>query len=284
MDQLVTPGWLAARLDDPATVVLDCSVRMIDLPDGGMRVESGRADYLDSHIPGAGFADLTGALRDAESRLAFALPAPGQFAAAMADLGVGDRTRVVLYDRNGQAWAARVWWMLRWIGHDDAALLDGGLAAWAAAGGALRGGAETAEARHLTARPRPRLMADRDAVTAALGDPAQRVIDTLPAEIYRGDVQMYARPGHIAGAEHQPGMDLLDASGRFLPDAALAEHLPGDRAARAITYCGGGILASLSAFAMTRVGFEDVAVYIGSLEEWAADPAAPMETGDPPKS
>jgi len=277
MDSLVTAEWLSQHLDDPDLVVLDCTVVIEADGSGGFRPASGRANYAAGHIPTAGFADLTGDLADPGSALGFAVPPVEQFVAAMGALGVGDDTRVVLYDAGGSVWAARVWWMLRWSGFDQAALLDGGLGAWSAAGQPLSTEPATRPARRLTAAVRPALIADRDEVLAAIGDEAVDIIDALPAAHYRGETSMYGRPGHIPGATNIPVFSLLDENGRYLPDAELARLFSGDRDGRAINYCGGGIAASGNAFVMTRLGFTDVAVYTASLQEWAADPENPLE-------
>ncbi|WP_421723460.1 sulfurtransferase [Bauldia sp.] len=279
MDTLVSVDWLADHLNDPDLVVLDCSVH-VEQTESGMRTLSGREDYDGGHIPGAGFADLKGDLCDSESPIGFAVPTPEAFCAAMSKLGVGDESRVVLYDSSSSVWAARVWWMLRWVGFDRAAILDGGLNAWKAAGHSLSTEPATYPARTLTPNPRPQLIADRDEVLAAIDDADVSIIDTLPAGSYRGEMKMYARPGHILSAVNVCGMDMLDETGRHKPMADLDAMHTGDRDARAITYCGGGILASLNAFVMTRLGFKDVAVYTASLQEWAADPDNPM-TSEP---
>jgi len=276
MDSLVSTDWLSRHLDDPDLVVLDCSVRVEMDEGGGFQVLSGRADYDAGHIPSAAFADLMGDLSDGESPYRFAPPTPESFAAAMGALGVGDDSRVVLYDASGSAWAARVWWMLRWIGFDRAALLDGGLGTWKAEERPLSTEPAARPARQLTPAPRPELIADRDEVLAAVGDESVWIIDALPVESYRGEMAMYGRPGHIPGASNVPALSLLDESGRYRPHDELAAMFDGDRNARAITYCGGGIAASSDAFIMTRLGFTDVAVYTASLQEWAADPANPM--------
>lgn len=276
MDSLVSTQWLADHLDDEDLVVLECTVRTEEIDGGGLRNESGRADFDAGHVPGAGFADLTGDLSDTESPIEFAVPSPEAFCAAMGTLGVGDDSRVVLYDRVMSAWAARVWWMLRWVGFDRAAILDGGFGAWQAEGRPLSAAPANHPARTLTPHPRPNLIADRDEVRAAIDDGAVCLVDTLPATMFAGEMTMYARPGHIPTAINLPGTDLLDDTGRLRPVAELAAMHDGDRDARTITYCGGGILASLNAFAMTRIGFTDVAVYAASLQEWAADPANPM--------
>ena len=278
MDTLVTTEWLERHLDDADLVVLDCTVYQQDDGEGGFRNVSGRARHEQAHIPGAGFADLKGDLADPASPIEFDLPAPEAFCTAMGTLGVGDDSRVVLYDASYSAWAARVWWMLRWVGFDRAALLDGGLGAWIDEQRPLETGPVSSVKQHLTPSVRPRLIADRDEVLASIGDGAVCLIDTLPAEMYRGEATIYARPGHIPGAVNAPGPDLFDETGHFRRNDELAGVVAGDRGARNITYCGGGILASANAFVMTRLGFEDVAVYTASLQEWAADPENPLVT------
>ena len=278
MDTLVTADWLSQHITDPDLVVLDCTVLVEQDDHGGFRIVSGRANYEVGHIPTAGFADLMGDLSDGDSPLQFAVPKPEQFAAAMSALGVGDDSRVVLYDANGSAWAARVWWMLRWIGFDRAALLDGGFDSWTAEGRPLSNEPANRPAGKLTLAVRPELIADRDEVLASIGDDAVNVIDALSAAQYRGEVSMYGRPGHIPGASNIPSFSLVDDTGRYRPRAELAAIFGDDRDTRAVTYCGGGIAASSNAFIMTRLGFTDVAVYTASLQEWAADPANPLET------
>lgn len=280
MDPLVTTDWLTAHLDDADLVVLDATVYLRPADGGGFESVSGRADHDTGHVPGAVFADLIEDLSDTTSPLRFALPSPEAFADAMGRLGVGDHTRVVLYDRSFSMWAARVWWMLRWIGFDRAALLDGGWSAWVEEDRPVSTTASTPVPRALTPRVRPELVADRDEVRAAIDDGAVCLIDSLDPAQYRGETLAYGRPGHLPGAINAPAMTLVDRSGRFRPLEELAERFPGDRDARTIAYCGGGIAASANAFTMSRLGFRDVAVYTASLQEWAADPDNPLVTGE----
>ncbi|MDX1406093.1 MAG: sulfurtransferase [Woeseiaceae bacterium] len=278
MDSLVSVEWLNEHLGDPDLVVLDCSVMLEQDESGGIRSISGRAAYEAGHIPTAGFADLTGELSDADSPIRYAVPAPEQFAAAMEKLGVGDDTRVVLYDSSGSMWAARVWWMLRWIGFDRAALLDGGLNAWTSAGHALSTDVTVRDPGSLTVNLRPQLIADRDEVFAAIDNADVELIDALPEAHYRGEMAMYERPGHIPTASNVPVFSLLDENGQFRQEDELRGLFESNPDDRTITYCGGGIAASADAFILTRLGYEDVAVYTASLQEWAADPANPLET------
>jgi len=279
MDTLVSAEWLAENLDDPDLVVLDCTVLVEATEDGGMRSVNGRANYEQGHIPTAGFADLLGDLSDNDSSLQYAVPSPEHLAAAMGELGVGDDSHVVLYDASGSAWAARVWWMLRWIGFDNAALLDGGLDAWTAAGQPLSTEVTRRTPKTLTPNPRPELIADRSEVLQAIEDESVVLIDVLPEAHYRGDMAFYERPGHIRSAINIPMLQFTTESGQFRPHEELAAMHDMDRNTQYIAYCGGGIAASLSAFVMTRLGFTNVAVYAASLQEWAADSTNPMDTG-----
>ncbi len=276
MDSLVTAEWLADHLDDPNLIILDCSVMIESDDDGSFRTVNGRANFETGHIPTAGFADLKGDLSDSESPIGYAVPAPEQFAAAMGALGVGDNTRVVLYDANGSSWAARVWWMLRWIGFDNAALLDGGLDAWKSAGQPLSVEPASRAPGTLTVKLRPELIVGKEAVHAAIDNDSVNIIDALPEAHYRGEFSMYARPGHIPTATNVAITSLVDESGRYKSLEELETLFDTNRDTRTITYCGGGIAASGNAFIMHRLGFEDVAVYTASLQEWAADPENPM--------
>lgn len=284
MDSLVTAEWLNEHLNDPDLVVLDCSVLVQPAGNGGFDSVSGRPQYDKGHIPTAGFADLKGELSDIESPFGFAVPTPEQFAAAMSALGVGDDSRVVLYDASGSVWAARVWWMLRWIGFDKVALLDGGLAAWTAEGLPLSTEPVSRSVGTLTIALRPELIVGKDEVLAAISDDTVSIIDALPEAQYRGEMSMYARPGHITSATNVPVLSLINETGRYRPTQELEKLFTGDRDSRTITYCGGGIAASANAFVMTRLGYKDVAVYAASLQEWAADESLPMEVAAAPES
>ena len=278
METLVTAEWLHAHLNDPDLVVLDTTVSINFDENGALTVNSGRDAYEQGHIPTADFADLTSELVDTTSPYPYAIPTPEKFAAAMSALGVGDNTRVVLYAKDFSAWAARVWWMLRWIGFDNVAILDGGLNAWTSAGYPLSTDAVDSKNENLSITLRPHLIAERDEVFAAISDDNVRLIDAMPAEHFRGEMVMYDRTGHIPTAINIPTVFAED--GHFLSDDVLQGIHPADRNTRAITYCGGGISASANAFAMHRLGFTDIAVYTNSLEEWTADPANPLSVGN----
>lgn len=276
MDLLVTVAWLAEHLGDPDLVILDASVLVEVDEEGGFQIVNGRANYDAGHIPSAGFADLMGDLSGLDNPADFILPPIEQFTAAMGALGVGNDSRVVLYAVNEPDFAARLWWMLRWAGFDQVALLDGGFKAWKAGGHEISTEPANRPADEFTAAIRPEVIADRDQVFAATESDNVNIVDALPDAHYRGDFSMYGKPGHIPGATNMPSSDLLDEEGNYRSFDELDMMHDGDRDVRAITYCGGGVAASSVAFTMHRLGFTDVAVYMGSLQEWASDPENPM--------
>lgn len=283
MEKLASVDWLHARLGSPDLVLLDCSVAARKDANGATDYISGADAYAWGHIPGAGFADLTGPLSDTTSPLRFALPDATAFGLEMARLGVVDGKTVLLYDRGNTAWAARVWWMLRWIGFDNALILDGGQAAWLRAGHPLSTAPVTPAAPVMPAEGklsialRPEAIADQADIHHALAETQTTLFDTLGADVFTGAICPYPRPGHITGAENVPTLDLFDDDGCFKPAELLAAQILQDRSQRLITYCGAGILASVNAFVLVQLGFANVAVYIASLQEWAADPQNPMD-------
>ena len=276
MEALVSTEWLSEHLDDLDLVVLDCTVLVELGENGGFNISSGRANYDTGHIPSAGFADLMGNLSDPERPAQFIMPTPEQFAAAMGALGVGDDSRVVLYTANNPDWAARVWWMLLWAGFDQVALLDGGLAAWVAEDRPLSTESVNRPSKQFTVTLRPELIADRDQVFAAIDNNDINIVDALGDAHFRGDFSMYGRPGHIPSATNLPSSDLLDETGFYRSFDELEMMIDSNDDSRVISYCGGGVAAASVAFTLHRLGFKDVAVYMGSLQEWTADPANPM--------
>ncbi len=208
MENLVSTAWLAGHPDDADLVVLDCSVHT-ETDGDGIRNTSGLGEFLAGHVPLAGFGNLTGRLSDRSGPIEFIPPSPNAFYKPMGELGVGDDTRGVLYDDCHTGWAARVWWMLRWVGFDRAALLDGGLGAWMAEGRPLSSDPPAIARPHvLTARPRPDLIAVRADVMAAIDEPGVTLVDALPSEFFNGQATIYARPGHIPTAINIPALGM----------------------------------------------------------------------------
>ena len=279
---LVSTEWLAANLSNPNVRVLDCTVTLHPLPGGDMKAESGLAAFKEAHIPGAGFADLIEALSDTSSPLRFTLPGADAMAAAMGELGAGNDTCLVLY-ADVAHWAARLWWMLRHFGFDNAALLDGGLHAWQAEGRATESGAA-----RLVAAKSMSLSADRGLfcglpeIRDAMGKDDIVTINALTEEQHAGGGTNYGRPGRIPGSVCVAARNLTDPAQnhRFKPLDVLRADFEAVGALskpRVITYCGGGIAASGDAFIMHLLGQDNVQVYDASLQEWARSDL-PMDT------
>lgn len=278
---LIAPADLHAHLDDPDWAVVDCRFSLSD-------PVRGRQDYRKAHIPGAIYAhlndDLSGkVVRGKTGR--HPLPEPEVFAETLSMWGIGDGMQVVAYDDMGGGIAARLWWMLRWLGHDAVAVLDGGFPAWQAAGYSTRSGEEAREPRPFTSHPRPELIADVQAVDTMRTDPSCRLLDARAAARYRGAVEpIDPVAGHIPGAISASFGDNLDDEGRFLPIEYLRERfsgLLGDvPVARSVVYCGSGVTAAHDALALAHAGLGLPRLYPGSWSEWIIDPERPVATGE----
>ena len=251
----------------------------------GYRVESGRDNYLNGHIPTAGLLDLTRGMSDASSPLAFTLPSGQQLQDDFRKYGIDDDSLVVLYSTTHIMWATRLWWMLHWAGHQNVTLLDGGYTQWIASRLPIDNNPTPYPTSNMTVRPRPGLWASRDEVLAAIGHAGVCTINALSPEMYAGTSKMsYGRPGHIPGSRNLYYDTILDGQTfRSADDIAAAMDRVGARNAdRVITYCGGGISATVDAFALKLIGYDNVAVYDGSMSEWVRDPNLPLVTGAAP--
>jgi thiosulfate/3-mercaptopyruvate sulfurtransferase len=278
---LVETSWLEEHLHEPDLRIFDCSVTLT-LVEGAMRAESGRLAWAAGHIPGSGFADLIEDLSDHASTLPFMLPPDAQFADTLSRYGVGNDTRVVLYDTGTHGWATRVWWMLRVFGFDAAAVLNGGWRKWTAEKRPVSTAASSYAPAKFTAKRRPELVADKTQVQEILGDSGVCLINALSAEAHSGKVKLAPRSGRIPGSKNVAAASLVDpATGAYLPLEELRNRFQATGAldaGKVVTYCGGGISATSDAFVLHMLGAKNVAVYDGSLTEWSYDPALPMET------
>lgn len=280
---LVSTDWLADHLHDSDLRILDATIFLSPPAGDGedWSVVTGAEAHAAGHVPGARYADLLSELSAPEGR--FTRPDAASFAAAAERLGVGDGTRVVVYDRAGAMWAARVWWLLRSFGFDEVAVLDGGFARWEAEGRPVTSAPEPpAPAARFTARDRPQLVADRDEVLAVVNDGGACLVNALGAEDFSAtETTRYPRPGRIPGSLNVPAVGLLGDDGRFLPVEVLRERFAEvlARPGRKVTYCGGGIAATSDALVLELLGERDVAVYDASMAEWTADPSLPLEVG-----
>ena len=291
-EEIVPPGhvvdgaWLEARLGHPRLRIIDATV-VLDPETWG--ASSGREIYEAGHVPGATFADLVAELSDPDADAglpegvhAYMLPSAERFAEAVARHGVGNDSVVVTYDTSAGMWAARLWWMFRVFGHDRVAVLDGGWQRWSAEGRPVSTEPVEPAAGSFTPGWRPELVADKEEVASRIGDPDAVLVNALWPEQFRGEQPLpIGRSGRIPGSVNVPLTDTLDGQGCLRDHQALTERFAAEGVSddrRVITYCGGGIAASLDALALAEVGI-DAAVYDGSLVDWASDPDAPLETG-----
>ncbi|MEL4317696.1 rhodanese-like domain-containing protein [Leifsonia sp. YIM 134122] len=284
---LTSAQWLADHLGAEGLVVLDATVLDVASPVGGRAWLSGYDQYLvEGHIPGALFAEVLEAFSDPAGGFAFTRPSAEQFDAATAALGIGTDSTVVVYDSSIGQWASRLWWLFRSFGFESISVLDGGLTAW-------RGGERPLEFGHvpavavtpdaaLEATALPGFWADKTDVEAVIaGDRDATLVCSLPPSDFAGETGSRSRLGHIPGSVNVPSGRLVQRDDRtLLRGDALAERLAPATGSKEpiILYCGAGIAATLGALALTLEGRTDVAVYDGSLGEWAADADAPLAT------
>ena len=282
---LVDTTWLSAHLEDPDLRILDSTTNVVRERGRPDQVIAERAKFESGHIPGAQFVDLQAELSDRKSPLNFTAPAAADFARAIERFGIGEGTRVVVYSTGSVWWGTRVWWLFRLFGFDDVAVLDGGWKAWTDEKRPVETGVgRRPKPGRFTVRPPRPLIASKQDVLAAIGDGAICTVNALAAETHRGTgPSPYGRPGHIKGSINVPGVALIDStSNRFLPRDEIERlfRVAGalDRQ-RVITYCGGGITATATSFALALIGRPDALVYDASLQEWAPDDSLPIEIG-----
>lgn len=279
---VVSTQWLADHLGADHLVVLDATVHVPTLPTGRVGYVSGHESYvLSGHVPTAVFADVIEELSDPEGNYPFTRPSAERFAAAAGALGIDNETAVVVYDSAVGQWAARVWWLFRSFGYDNVAVLDGGYTKWTAEGRETDvGHVEPAPAR-FQAVERPELWADKAEVAAIVAGTAPgALVCGIPTKEFTGEEGHRARRGHIPGSLSVPAGRLVDrGTNALLPvDQLRATVAPVLDESRVVTYCNGGIAAASDALALVLAGHGNVALYDGSLNEWAADDAAPLET------
>ena len=286
---LVETEWLADHLDDPDIRIIDCTAYMPNYFEESaadkVEIVSGREHWEEGHIPGSGFADIVNDLVDPDNgRFMFPMPPPEQFSEVMTGLGVDQGTRVVLYDDMVNVFATRIWWMFRAFGFENAAVLNGGWAKWTAEGRPVSTDPAPHYDANFIASPRTDRIATRDEVLAAIDDGSTCLINALDPDEYAGKgPNRYGRQGHIPTSTNLSFLGVLDMDANtFLSPEEIrkvSEEAGAFDGERVITYCGGAIAATSAAFVLTLLGVENVAVYDGSMTEWAADSSLPLVTG-----
>src|SRR6516162_5122572 len=266
---LIAPDALAECLTDPSVVVVDCRYDLAD-PSWGLR------EYEKQHIPGAVFAsiddDLSGVKTGRNGR--HPLPEIATLPNTLGRLGIASDTQAIAYDQDAGMYASRLWWLLRWMGHDEVAVLDGGFAKWRAEGRPTTACEEPPRPRDFSGSPRADMLADVGEVATLVGDQGWLLLDARAPERYRGDIEPIDRvPGHIPGAVNHHFLRNVDERGAFRSAEALRQDLqqvlgqtPADRV---VCYCGSGVTACQNLVALEHIGLHGARLYPGSWSEWS---------------
>ncbi len=275
---LVSTDWLAEHITAPDVRTVDATWFM---PAAN---RNPRNEFEAEHIPGSVFFDIDVVVDDS-TPLPHTMPSPEKFSSAMRSLGLGDGNRIVVYDNNMGMAAHRLWWMLRVFGHEDVAVLDGGIKKWIAEGHATKDLSDNPGRRHFTAQVNNTLVRYRDQVLQNVDSKREQVIDARPSDRFNGTVpepRAGLRSGHIPGSFSTPFQHVMDMENfatmrpaseitKFFEDANVDLSKP------IITTCGSGVTASCLTFALYLIGKEDVSVYDGSWSEWGGDETCPIE-------
>lgn len=274
---LLDAETLSRHLDDPGFAIIDCRFKLAD-------DAWGELEYLDGHIAGAGYAhlnrDLSGVKTGSNGR--HPLPDPDALKRTLGQLGIDPTIQVVAYDQDNGMFASRLWWLLRWLGHDAAAVLDGGFAKWTAERRPVVSGRESRAARTFSGTPRSELVVDANEVDALRRRSDWRLLDARAPERYRGETEPLDKvAGHIPGAVNYFFQNNVDERGAFAaPDdlrIRLQEAIGNVAPDHVVCYCGSGVTACQNLMALERAGIRGAKLYPGSWSEWSSDSKRPVE-------
>jgi thiosulfate/3-mercaptopyruvate sulfurtransferase len=286
-DELITTAELAGILGRPDLRLFDCTTYLEYQPEGSgvpYIAVPGRHTFEAGHIPGADFLDLQGEFSVPNIELHFMMPTTEQLEAAFGRHGIAADSQVVLYSIGSAMWATRFWWMLRSLGFDNTAVLDGGLDKWKVEGGAIESGpAKGYPPAMFTAKPRAGYFVDKHETLGASADRDTVVVNALGPQFHRGlEPSRYGRPGRIPGSVNVSAATLFDPTTKaFVPLTEAEAKFAAQGVARdkrVIAYCGGGISATIDLFLLHRLGYDNLSLYDGSMGEWARDESLPIET------
>lgn len=281
-DLIVTPDWVEARLGSDGFRVIDAGVRFETHPVGASTIHSCREAWLEAHIPGAAYLHMVDDLSDPQGAYPFTIAPQAQIDRVLSAIGIRANDTIVLYGGEGATPVSvpRALWVMSVSGCADVRIMDGGLRRWRAEGRPLASGEEGFAPSDFRGVRNETAIAGRDDIAAAIGSGGQIVNALAPAQHAGTGGTHYGRPGRIPGSVNVPAQDILDpVTGDFAPLNAIRSAVAGvDPDAPAITYCGGGIAAAVTLFAMRVAGRDGIRLYDNSLLEWSADPDLPMES------
>jgi thiosulfate/3-mercaptopyruvate sulfurtransferase len=276
---LISTAALALHLDDPAYVIVDCRAKLDDL-------EWGTREHLSAHVPGAVHADLTHDLSGPKTGTngRHPLPESAALAQTFSRLGITSGVQVVAYDQENGMFASRLWWMLRWLGHDAVAVLDGGFKKWTAEGRPVQSGEVKPTVRAFQGAPRQEMTTDVKDVAAHLNAGGPRLVDARAPERFRGDTEPIDKVGgHIPGARNHFFQWNLNEDGLFRTPEDLRSKISASvgnvPAEHIVCYCGSGVTACHNLLAFEHAGLKGARLYAGSWSEWSSDPSRPIEKG-----
>ena len=270
----VETQWLADHLEDDLLRIIDCHFHLAFTDQGEAILNNARPDWEKAHIPNSVYLDLLNELSDTRNPVPFMMPNWSDFSQTMSRFGIDQNSKVIIYDRGETVWATRLWWMLKSSGFDNATILNGGWPKWRAEKHPVASGnTASIPQTQFTVHPRPELFVDKQQVRESLDEKGVVRICGLDRPVFHR--------GHIPGSMNIPAKDLIDPADKtFLPLEELRKPFdqigitPQDRI---ITYCGGGIAGSCVAFVLNMLGYQNVALYDGSMEEWRIDSSLPIE-------
>ena len=283
-EAIVSCEWLNKNINNLDIRAYDCTTYLHyrdEDPSLPYIVESGRIKYNLSNIPNSSFLDLQYQLSDQESIYRFTLPSLDKLAASFEKLGVGNPFHIILYSRNGSQWSARLWWMLRAVGFDKVSILDGGFNEWERLGFITSNVNFSFPASNFTFLPRDDIFVNKDTVKDAINDNGTKILNSLTSDIHSGNNLRYWRRWRIPNSLNIPFHELLDSkSGKFKNIKELSKLFFDKnifKNQKVLNYCGGWIAASLEAFILYQLGFQNIMIYDNSLSEWAKDENLPIE-------
>ena len=278
--------WLKDNLDNDNVRIYDCTTYLLyqdENPSLPYIVESGFREYQISHIKNSAYLDLQKDLSDNSSKFRFTLPDYHTLAKNFSNLGVGDDFHIVLYSRNGLQWATRIWWMLYVLGFKNLSILDGSFNEWKKNNFPTESKINVFEKSEFKIEINNKIFVDKNRVLGSMNTKECVILNSLTEDLHNGENPRYGRPGRIPGSLNIPFHELTDLEkGCFKSPSECLEVFKKkgiSQDSRVLNYCGGGIAASLDAFVLFQLGYDDIEIYDNSMSEWATDENLPIEIG-----